>query len=167
VNNSEGLILVKVSFKLMRRLVRRVNILSDLSRFGVSIEEELLEKFDNMIAAGYNNRSEAIRDLIREKIMEKKIENSENEVVGSLTLLFDHHHRELSEKMITIQHKYPQVFKSTMHLHLSHDICLEVLVVQGQAGELQKIADKLVGLKGVYQGKLTISGTKKDLINKK
>jgi len=140
---------------------------SDLLRFGVSMDEELLKKFDNIVADGYNNRSEAIRDLIREKIVQKNIENSKEEVVGSLTLLFDHHHRELSEKMLSLQHNYPRAFKSTLHLHLSHNFCLEVLVVQGEAGKLQKIADKLIGLKGVYHGHLTIVGTKEELINEK
>ena len=128
-----------------------------LVRFGVSIEEDLLEKYDNMIAETYDNRSEAIRDMIRNKIVEKKWEDSKQEVIGSLTLIYDHHQRGLTEKLLTLQHDHHSFFKSNLHLHVTHEHCLEVIIVKGKAGELQRIAKKIIGLKGVKHGKLSIT----------
>jgi len=132
---------------------------ADLLRFGVSIDKELLEKFDKMIQNSYNNRSEAIRDLIRDKLVEKQWDDSEDVVAGSLTLVYDHHQRELSKKMLEIQHKYHHLFASNLHVHLNHDFCLEVIVVKGKAQELQEVTNKLIGLKGVHHGKLSITST--------
>ena len=137
-------------------------ILSNLIRFGVSIEKKLLEKYDNLIKDSYNNRSEAIRDLIRDKIIENKKKHSNEDVVGSLTLLYDHHQRELSQKMLKIQHKYSSLFTTNLHLHLNKRFCLEVIIVQGIAKELQKVTDKLIGLKGVLHGELTITAPAED-----
>ena len=137
-------------------------ILSNLIRFGVSIEKKLLEKYDNLIKKSYNNRSEAIRDLIRDKIIENKKKNSNEEVVGSLTLLYDHHQRELTQKMLKIQHKYSSLFTTNLHLHLNKRFCLEVIIVQGIAKELQEVTDKLIGLKGVLHGELTITAPDED-----
>lgn len=133
--------------------------MSDLVRFGVSIDKKLLQRYDDMIADVYENRSEAIRDLIRDKIVEEEWQDIEEEVAGSLTLLYNHHQRGLTEKMLNIQHDYHHLFKSNLHLHLSHDFCLEVIVVQGQVGELKEISQKLIGLKGVQHGKLTVTAT--------
>ncbi|AZR72612.1 nickel-responsive regulator [Anoxybacter fermentans] len=131
--------------------------MSNLVRFGVSIDENLLHKFDKMINGVYANRSEAIRDLIREKIVEEEWQTDDGEVVGSLTLIYDHHQRGLTEKMLKLQHNYHYLFKSNLHLHLNHDCCLEVIVIQGRACEVKKVANMLIGLKGVKYGKLTIS----------
>lgn len=128
-----------------------------LVRFGVSMDKELLEKFDKMIEGTYHNRSEAIRDLIRDKIVEKEWTENKEPAFGSLTLLYDHHQRGLTEKMLEIQHKHHQLFKSNLHLHITHDYCLEVMVVQGLPDELQSVTNSLLGLKGVKHGKLTIS----------
>lgn len=131
--------------------------MSNLVRFGVSIESELLKEFDTMIEGAYSNRSEAIRDLIREKIVEREWQDENQEVVGSLTLMYDHHIRGLSEKMLRLQHNYHHLFKSNLHLHLSHECCLEVIVVQGKAKEVLEVAHMMIGLKGIHHGKLSIS----------
>ena len=132
-------------------------MMSELKRFGVSIEENLLKKFDQSNENIYNNRSEAIRDLIRNKIIEEKeIKEAEN-VVGTITLIYDHHKSGLSEKMNQIQHDYHCLFKSNLHLHLNRDFCLEVIVVEGLQSKLKKVSSKLIALKGVKHGKLTVT----------
>ncbi len=136
--------------------------MSKIVRFGVSIEEDLLDKYDSIIDESYNNRSEAIRDLIRDRIVEEKKRSSEEEVIGSLTLLFNHHQRELTEKMLKIQHDYPHIFKSNLHMHVSHDFCLEVIIMQGEARLLREAGNRLIGLKGVHHGKLTLTSTGED-----
>ncbi len=136
--------------------------MSKLVRFGVSIEEELLEKYDDIISDSYGNRSEAIRDMIRDRIVEEKKRSSDEKVIGSLTLLFNHHKRDLTEKMLKIQHDYPEIFKSNLHMHVSHDFCLEVIIMQGKAKILREAANRLIGLKGVQHGKLTLTSTGED-----
>lgn len=136
--------------------------MSDLVRFGVSIEENLLERYDEIISDSYDNRSEAIRDLIRDRIVQERKRSSEEEVIGSLTLLFNHHQRELTEKMLKIQHDYPELFKSNLHMHVSHDFCLEVIIMQGKAHVLREAGNRLKGLKGVHHGKLTLTTTGED-----
>lgn len=133
--------------------------MSDLTRFGVSIDKNLLEKYDETIKNTYDTRSEAIRDLIRDEIIKREWENQEEEVVGSLTLLYNHHKRKLTEKMLEIQHDHHNLFKSSLHVHLDHDFCLEVIIVKGQVKNLQNITKKLIGLKGVKHGKLTLTST--------
>lgn len=137
--------------------------MANLVRFGVSIDEELLQKFDQLNEGIYNNRSEAIRDLIRDKMVEEEWQGGEQEVIGSLTLIYDHHQRGLSEKMLKLQHDHHHLFKSNLHLHLTHDCCLEVIVVQGQAKELKEVSQRMIGLKGVKHGKLTITSTGEQL----
>ncbi len=137
--------------------------MSQITRFGVSIEKTLLDKYDCLIKNVYNNRSEAIRDLIRDKLIEKEIEEPNTEVVGSLTLLFNHHQQGLTNKMLDIQHDYHHLFLSNLHLHLNHDFCLEIIVVKGPAGDLQDITRKLISLKGVYHGELTVTSTGENL----
>ena len=114
--------------------------MSDLSRIGVAIDSELLEKFDELIAKrGYTNRSEAFRDLIRDELVQKSWESPDSHVVGTVTLVYDHHVRMLSEKLTDMQHDFHRFILSTLHVHLDHDNCLEVLVVRGKAGVVQKI----------------------------
>ncbi|MFW6022630.1 MAG: nickel-responsive transcriptional regulator NikR [Halanaerobiaceae bacterium] len=136
--------------------------MSSLKRFGVSMEEDLLEKFDTLIEGIYDNRSEAIRDMIRNKIIENKWTDSKNELFGSITLIYDHHQHGLTEKMLQIQHEYHQIFKSNLHLHINHDICLEVIIVHGKAKILKTAAEKLIGLKGVKHGKLVVTDDGRD-----
>lgn len=134
--------------------------MSDLLRFGVSIEDDLLGSFDQLIAErGYATRSEALRDLIRDALVGGRLEKQQEatEVLGSLTLVYDHHAHELAEKMSEIQHGSHQMVVSVLHVHVSHDDCMEVIVLRGQAGEVRQLADALLSLKGVKHGKLFIT----------
>jgi CopG family nickel-responsive transcriptional regulator len=134
--------------------------MGELSRIGVAIDEELLAKFDRLIAErGYTNRSEAFRDLIRDELVEKTWESPESQVVGTVTLVYDHHVRLLNEKLTDIQHEYHHSILSTLHVHLDHDNCLEVLVVKGRARDVTKVADVIISTKGVKHGRLTITTT--------
>src|SRR5271154_5563057 len=132
--------------------------MSDLSRIGVAIDSDLLQKFDELIASrGYSNRSEAFRDLIRDELVERAWDNPDSEVVGTVTLVYDHHVRLLNEKLTGMQHDFHRNIISTIHVHLDHDNCLEVLIVKGKAKNVQKIADALISTKGVKHGRLTLT----------
>ncbi len=134
--------------------------MSELSRIGVAIDSDLLEKFDRLIESrGYTNRSEAFRDLIREELVQKTWERADSSVVGTVTLVYDHHVRLLNEKLTSLQHSHFHQILSTLHVHLDHDNCLEVLVVRGKAGAVKKIADALISTKGVKHGRLTLTST--------
>jgi len=138
--------------------------LAALVRFGVSISEELLKKFDGLVVQkGYNNRSEAIRDLIRNQLVELSWQDDEQEVAGTITLIYDHHVRSLSKALLESQHTCHHLILSTMHLHLDHHNCLEVLAVKGLVKEIQDVAQKLIGVRGVKHGRLTITSTGKNL----
>ena len=132
--------------------------MGELSRIGVAIDTDLLEKFDQLIEQrGYTNRSEAFRDLIRDELVEKNWESPDSQVVGTVTLVYDHHVRMLSEKLTDIQHDFHHSILSTLHVHLDHDHCLEDLVVRGKSREVRKVADVLTSTKGVKHGQLTIT----------
>jgi CopG family transcriptional regulator, nickel-responsive regulator len=132
--------------------------MSELSRIGVAIDSDLLDQFDQLIAKrGYTNRSEAFRDLIRDELVQKSWESPESNVVGTVTLVYDHHVRMLNEKLTDMQHEFHQSILSTLHVHLDHDNCLEVLVMRGKSADVQKIADALISTKGVKHGRLTIT----------
>jgi CopG family transcriptional regulator, nickel-responsive regulator len=136
----------------------------ELSRIGVAIDSELLQRFDKLISQrGYTNRSEAFRDLIRDELVERAWESPESRVVGTVTLVYDHHVRLLSEKLTDLQHDHHRSILSTLHVHLDHDNCLEVLVVRGRAAEVQRIAGALISTKGVKHGRLTITTTGAEL----
>lgn len=138
--------------------------MSNLIRFGVSINEGLLVQFDKIIEQkGYNNRSEAIRDLIRNQMVELEWEKDEEEVAGTVTLIYDHHVRGLSELLLQVQHDSHDLILSTMHLHLDHHNCLEVMAVKGPASEIRSVSERLISVKGVKHGKLTITSTGKNL----
>jgi CopG family nickel-responsive transcriptional regulator len=138
--------------------------MSELSRIGVAIDAGLLDKFDRLIAQrGYTNRSEAFRDLIRDELVEKAWESPDSHVVGTVTLVYDHHVRLLSEKLTGIQHDFHHSILSTLHVHLDHDNCLEVLVLRGRASEVRKVADALISTKGVKHGRLTITSSGAEL----
>ena len=135
-----------------------------LSRIGVAIDADLLRKFDKLIASrGYYNRSEAFRDLIRDELVERSWEQPDSNVVGTVTLVYDHHVRMLNEKLTDLQHSHFHQILSTLHVHLDHDNCLEVLVVKGKASLVKKIADALISTKGVKHGRLTITSTGAEL----
>ena len=132
--------------------------MSELSRIGVAIDSELLEKFDELISRkGYTNRSEAFRDLIRDELVERTWESPDSQVVGTITLVYDHHVRLLNEKLTDMQHDHHRMVLSTLHVHLDHDNCLEVLVVKGKARQVEKLAESLISTKGVKHGRLTIT----------
>jgi CopG family nickel-responsive transcriptional regulator len=123
-----------------------------------------LGKFDRLIARrGYTNRSEAFRDLIREQLVEEVWRSPEGQVVGAVTLVYDHHVRLLNEKLMDIQHDFHTSIVSTLHVHLDHDHCLEVLVVRGAAAEVRKVAGALIGARGVKHGRLTITASGAEL----
>jgi CopG family transcriptional regulator, nickel-responsive regulator len=132
--------------------------MSALSRIGVAIDTGLLERFDRLIGErGYTNRSEAFRDLIRDELVRKDAESPESQVIGSVTLVYDHHVRLLQEKLTAIQHDHHHSILSTLHVHLDHDNCLEVLVVRGRSAEVRQVADALISTKGVKHGRLVIT----------
>lgn len=134
--------------------------MSTLLRFGISAEEELLQSFDALSAErGYGNRSEALRDLMRDALVQSRLNApaDQTEVIASLTLVYDHHARELTDKMAAIQHDHHDLVISVLHVHISHDDCMEVLAMRGHAGEIRHLADALLSLKGVKHGKLFIS----------
>ena len=132
--------------------------MSSLSRIGVAIDSDLLDQFDALIQErGYGNRSEAFRDLIRDELVEKSWESPDSQVVGTVTLVYDHHVRMLNEKLTGMQHEHHHNILSTLPVHLDHDNCLEVLVVKGKSAAVRKIADALISTKGVKHGRLTIT----------
>jgi CopG family nickel-responsive transcriptional regulator len=135
----------------------------DLVRFGVSLDRDLLDRFDDRIARkGYTNRSEAIRDLIRDSLVEEQWDADE-QTVGTVTIVYDHRTRALVDKLTSLQHDYQHLIVSGMHVHLDHDHCLEVLVVRGKGSEIRQVADALIGTKGVKHGKLAMTTTGKGL----
>jgi CopG family transcriptional regulator, nickel-responsive regulator len=132
--------------------------MGDLSRIGVAIDSDLLEKFDELIARrGYTNRSEAFRDLIRGELVEEAWAKPDSLMVGTVTLVYNHHVRLLNEKLTGMQHEHYDHVLSTMHVHLDHDNCLEVLVIKGKASEVRRIADSLISTKGVKHGRLFVT----------
>lgn len=134
--------------------------MSDVLRFGVSIENDLLENFDRLVAGrGYATRSEALRDLIRDALVQSRLDAQpeETEVLGSLTLVYDHHAHDLTEQMTELQHDSHELVVSVLHVHISHDDCMEVIVLRGQAGKVRTLADSLLSLKGVKHGKLFVT----------
>lgn len=133
--------------------------MSELIRFGVSIDQDLLENYDKFIGArGYANRSEALRDLIRNSLIQQKIEvESETIALGSLTLVYDHHARNLPQEMGRIQHDFHETILSVMHLHVTHDDCMEIIALRGVTREIVELANNLLSLKGVKNGKLFLT----------
>lgn len=133
--------------------------MSNLIRFGVSIEKELLDNFDKLVSKrSYSTRSESIRDLIRDALIEQKIEaDSQTIVLGSLTLVYDHHASNLLQEMANIQHHHHDLILSVMHLHVSHDDCLEVLALNGKVSQISELSNNLISLKGVKNGNLFLT----------
>ena len=126
-------------------------------RFGVSLEKELLEALDEYASLNqFKNRSQAIRNLISQNVVTRKW-NTDQLVAGSITLVFDHHKRGLIKKLTDLQHDYHDMILSSLHFHLEHDLCMEIIAVKGPASVLRDLADRLIAVKGVQHGKLTMS----------
>lgn len=137
--------------------------MNHLIRFGISIEKNLFEKFDELIRErNYHNRSEAIRDLIREALVQKQWKEGE-EVAGVITIIFDHHRRDLLNHLTDIQHDFQELIIATQHIHLDHHHCLEIIACRGDSRLVQKLADTLRAIKGVKQGTLNMSSAGKEL----
>jgi CopG family nickel-responsive transcriptional regulator len=137
--------------------------MSELVRFGVSLEKGLLEKFDRLIGKKeYTTRSEALRDLIRQELVKEEWEGDQ-EVAGTITFIYDHHRRGLSSQLTDLQHDHQEIIISTQHIHLDHHNCLEIVAVKGRASEVQKLADALRSVKGVRHGELSMTSTGKEI----
>jgi CopG family nickel-responsive transcriptional regulator len=135
-----------------------------LSRIGIALDSELLQRFDRSIRLrGYTNRSEAFRDLIRDRLVTEQTAASDSTVVGTVTLIYDHHSHGITEKLTEVQHAHHELIVSTSHAHLDHDSCLEVLIVHGKSGQVERFADHIIGLKGVQHGRLVMTVPEKAL----
>ncbi|VEF49799.1 Putative nickel-responsive regulator [Bacillus freudenreichii] len=131
---------------------------STLKRFGISMEGRLLRKFDHLVKEkGYENRSEAIRDLVRDALIQHSWEKDDQIVAGSILLFYDHHKRNLLEELTKTQHDMHDIIMSTTHFHLDHTNCLELIIVKGKAKDIQLLSNKLTSLKGVQYGKFTVA----------
>lgn len=135
----------------------------DLIRFSVAMPEDLLARFDTLVErrGTQNNRSEVIRDLVRDAIVEAEIEDPEMLVMGTLTIIYNHHANELTDKLHDIQHDYCENIISTTHVHMDPHTCLEVIIMKGENSTIHTISDRILGTKGVTQGKLTITAITK------
>lgn len=134
--------------------------MSELARFSVSLESELLEQFDRYCAEGrFATRSEAIRQLLREKLTRHAWAEDAQDAAATLTLVYDHHRPRLTDKLMDLQHRHVERVVSTLHVHLDHDHCLEVIVLRGRAGALQEMAAELRGMKGIHKGELVLAAT--------
>jgi CopG family nickel-responsive transcriptional regulator len=137
--------------------------MSTLIRTGISLDRELLQRFDQAIKKkGYGSRSEAIRDLVRDHAVASDLA-ADRVIVGTLTLVYNHHQPKLSERLLAAQHEYHGKVLAVAHVHLDHHNCLEVIIVRGRGSEVQRLADQLLSLRGVKHGKLVITTTGKQL----
>lgn len=131
---------------------------SSLKRFSVSMEGNLLRKFDSLVTLkGYENRSEAVRDLVREAIVQQSYEDSEQMIAGSILLFYNHHHRNLLEEMTEIQHDKHDLILATTHFHIDQGSCLELIVVKGKVKDIRELSHRLTSLKGVDYGNFTVA----------
>ncbi len=134
--------------------------MSELVRLSISLEAPLSKKFERLVQrSGYTNRSEFIRDMIRERLVEQEWADTKLEVVGTITLVYDHHARQLTDKLVDIQHDHHDNILATTHVHLSHKLCAEMIMVRGSAGRVRKLADDLRQQRGVLHAELAMSST--------
>ena len=134
--------------------------MSELERVSLAIEKDLIERFDALIARdGKANRSEAIRDLIRARLVEQEVAVERGEAVASVTILYDHHKRELAERLVSAGHDHHKAVLASMHVHLDDVNCLEVVALRGKAKDVRHLAEHLIGMKGVKHGKLVLTTT--------
>ncbi|MDD6181010.1 MAG: nickel-responsive transcriptional regulator NikR [Desulfovibrionaceae bacterium] len=135
------------------------------TRFGVSLDQDLLEPFDALCERkGYTNRSEALRDLIRKAMVEEANEAATGPSAGTLTMIYDHHKSDLAQKLMDIQHDFHDMIVATLHVHLDHHNCLEVLVLKGESREIRDLSNKLVSCRGVKYGTFSLTTTGQDLV---
>ncbi|HTS17962.1 MAG TPA: nickel-responsive transcriptional regulator NikR [Verrucomicrobiae bacterium] len=138
--------------------------MENVTRFSVSLDKKLLRELDRMCREkGYENRSQAVADMVRAHLIEHYQQLGRGEIAVSITLVYDRHRHHLQDLLTDLQHDHRDVIISTLHAHLDHDNCLEILAVRGQAAEIKKLADELIAAKGVKHGKLTITTTGQDL----
>jgi CopG family nickel-responsive transcriptional regulator len=138
--------------------------MTDLSRFSVAIPADLLAQFDRLLAQkGYSNRSEAIRDLIRDQLVIEAVEHDHSDMVGTVTVVYNHHVRQLSTRLTEFQHQHYGKMIATLHVHLDTEHCLEVSVIRGTSESIRHLADQIIGTKGVTHGKLTLTTTHPEL----
>jgi CopG family nickel-responsive transcriptional regulator len=132
-----------------------------ITRFGVSIEPDLLKKFDKTIKKkGYKNRSEAIRDIIRKNLIIETTDDPSSEAIGTLTMIYDHHGGNLTNKLLDLQHQHHKEILTTTHIHVDHNNCLEVIVLQGKTRNIKTLSDNIKSLKGIKHGELVITESK-------
>jgi CopG family nickel-responsive transcriptional regulator len=142
----------------------KANSSEGVVRFSVSVPKQLAKQLDQMAREkGYDNRSLAVADMIRAHLVEHRQNLGDQEIAGTITLVYDHHKQHVQATLTDIQHDHFDVIVSTLHVHLDHHNCLEVLVVRGKAGVIKRIADELIAAKGVKHGRLTVTSSGKDL----
>lgn len=134
--------------------------MSNLVRLSISLESALLVQLERLVKQrGYTNRSEFVRDLIRERLIQQQWADKRQEVLGTITVIYDHHARALVDRLIEIQHDHHEQILATTHVHLSHDWCAEMIMLRGNAGRVQQIADRIRRQRGVLHAELTMSST--------
>lgn len=134
-----------------------------LCRFSISMAGELVSQLDAMTQAkGYANRSQAVADMVRHQLVEHHAQGGRHEITGTITLVYDHHKRNIQDSLTDIQHDHGDLIISTLHVHLDHHHCMEVLAVRGKADAIKQVADRLIATKGVRHGTLTVTATGKD-----
>jgi len=133
---------------------------SELVRLSISLEGPLLKRLERLVKKSrYANRSEFIRDMIRQRLVEQQWSDKHREVVGTITMIYDHHARQLTDKLVDIQHDHYENILATTHVHLSHDLCAEMIMVRGSAARVRRITDRLRQQRGVLHAALTMSST--------
>jgi CopG family nickel-responsive transcriptional regulator len=131
--------------------------MADLERIGISLDKNLLSRFDALITRqGYQSRSEAVRDLVRQQLSQERLSDPKSEAVAAVFLVYDHHAANLSEKLIALQHSHLLHAISSLHVHLDEHDCLEIIVLRGQVGEINKVGENILSMKGVKLGRINL-----------
>ena len=134
--------------------------MSELVRLSISLEKPLMKQLERLVKkSGYENRSEFVRDMIRQRLVEEQWTDERQEVVGTITMIYDHHARQLSDKIVDIQHDHHDRVMATTHVHLSHDLCAEMIMIRGQADQIRDVCNRLRQLRGVLHAELAMSST--------
>ena len=137
--------------------------MSEIVRFTISLESDLLEAFDRFVEQGkFPTRSEAIRQLIHDALTRQAWQTDSNEAAGTLTLVYDHHRTQVQRKLVQLQHDHADNVVATLHVHLDHDLCMEAIALRGRPDHLQKLASGLRGIKGVHKGELVMATAQGD-----